>query len=696
MFFAGGASLPYVELLARVSDRSRSIRALIDATHVGGLIPEGELTRLLVSVTDPATWSLYAASGPPQAEWVVRHYSGSDPEPIQVTLRMLPSKVIPLLLGLGGDYQDGPGWKVQEPLKVLSDWVRDLSVGEEEMAIHRMLLIRLSRKCGKEFGERAARAGCLALSLRLESSVSDPGAGRTITIRRGILPQSVRRRVSAEWETVLTLINEFRHESWDLATQLVGEWSAPESTVPGVVVADVEREEMLDFARRMFNDLSHLAVNEPALLRRLSNLAEDINCEIPADPDPDFAILYPVEHYDADWQEEERQQKNAVEDLAADWQTRAPTEVVQRLIAIERAASAAELSWPRFSPTFCERLSALVNTLVEYTELLIAEAACADLVHPFLLQLRDQDRPEWPAIAESMIQDDRYSGIAFMVALTSPVLPTCLNKPLLATAPIFTVLIEVDCLKGLVSAPVVQVLLGHPNPLVAFAAASGMFRGTAPIPVDLCDIWHEAVLATADVVAGELRMSSSATHSLGRILSSDGQLSLDWLMRRVGAVGFNLHAIRGSPSAHAIESLGNRQRKDLLDSSHIEKAGTDAIRLIVGNDLGLFRDLLRREELHDFHLAPLAGHPNDDWCARASITLDAGFTARDIIFATLETNKGGLAFWSYREKGFERLLEADDDRIRELGQEGVDFYGARRMKAELRAREEELRGFGQE
>ena len=133
----------------------------------------------------------------------------------------------------------------------------------------------------------------------------------------------------------------------------------------------------------------------------------------------------------------------------------------------------------------------------------------------------------------------------------------------------------------------------------------------------------------------------------------------------------------------------------LVDSN---RSFDDIVQLLVGEDLNLYRKLIDSLQLKKYHLAPLAGMPDQPWAMKAILAMNAGYSVNDIIEATILA--GGLwtgsesEMWAGWRRRFEALNENEetDSRIFDLARRGAKAMSEREEQAQNRDRYRAVHG----
>jgi len=148
-----------------------------------------------------------------------------------------------------------------------------------------------------------------------------------------------------------------------------------------------------------------------------------------------------------------------------------------------------------------------------------------------------------------------------------------------------------------------------------------------------------------------------------------------------------------------VSALGPEERSQLLSKLPDDQALEAVVQLLVGDDLDLYAQLLRRGDLEHYHLTPLGGHPDDKWIAKAKLAISAGYDADLVAHAAVWASPEGFSFggseaavWSEWIERFEPLCRHDDGDIRAVGDAGKRQSTANRDRALAEERQEAIYG----
>ena len=120
------------------------------------------------------------------------------------------------------------------------------------------------------------------------------------------------------------------------------------------------------------------------------------------------------------------------------------------------------------------------------------------------------------------------------------------------------------------------------------------------------------------------------------------------------------------------------------------------VQRLVGDDLELYQDILKDDQLKSLHLSPLAGVPENLWLDKAKLALASGFDPQDVANATYSQSMSWSGeesrMWSQWVEHFDRLLSHEDEKIHKVGELGKSRAEASRDRALSREREEAIHG----
>lgn len=696
IFFGGPGALDVESFLKIVDTRKEALRTLIGARWCGAHVPD--LERWLEEASLPELWSDYASLGAAEARYVLRRHPELIETVARPTLRNAPETVIPMLLDRMADERFG---RTDHLMDVLMSWANGNPDDMGYLLKRRLTLVRETFNWWKRTrnGQAAIHTLCLALMPGFKYQVTDPGIGRTGTLTSGILKDDGLRDLGSRWPTVLKVVRASERVPWSDLLGLVEVWLEPEHAyLQPVKYAGEARDLVHDFARTMLTDIAGVSRQRPGIQHRIAELAKHAGITIELNLDPVFEVLEPLESFDSnDWEHQDQVWSDAIGELARRWEDRTAEDIAAMLGWYETEARLAGTEGPRLSRRFCNVLAERISDPIAAADALINGDLPSSLVEPFLLKTVAESLHGWTRLAGRCLAKEEYRWITAKAVLVHRSPPRDLLDTALFVAsdmPDLENFMTSSCLR--MPDATIREMMRSSTPRIAVAASVGYWRGNnGNIAEEFRTTWRQAILRSA--VGGVER---SSDYWLKKILSEDGDLSVDWLISSLSGDGHSRYHWRIDDMANAVaRSLGIEQRKMVLerltsaDKIHVT-AGV--IERLVGGDLDLYRRLLPSETLKDHHLdplhrasdwrksdrrnrrgaGPLSPSLGDTWREMALAALDHHYSTQQVLDATIgrSLSRSGeeSEMWARRRREFEALLNDPDDRIVEIGRAGVE------------------------
>ena len=689
VFFKGAMSLPIERLLAQAPYLPHTARTLIGAKARGAAISQELLIRVLEQSHSEDAWKEYAWLGYSEATWTLKHHPEKIIKSAWPALHNVPELAIPLLLEAAIGDQRPLHSNPEHPLRLVDDWVSAGLPGTGEALRRRKLLFEslqdwLSSGADIEVGLRAFQS---VLSPVFKYNVTDPGMGRTVTLRSGYLLIDELLAVQRLWDEALKIIVNVKITDWRSLCDLIEAWGYPGRL--GIEIPSEMYNMMRCFTGRMLCDIIPLVKNCSGVLHWASQIAEHLDLEIKIPLDQDFDILYPKRRPE-DWEAAEAKQMQAVRELAVKWSKLNPVQVVKRVALIEQEAESADIRWPRWTPFLCAEIAEKVLSPTAWIRAMIDAEVTGDLIGPFLRRAARIHDPGWIELAVACLGHPTFRGSVISLVLTLPDALDDLVTRVFSKMEGYAELVEILCLRNQIPEYLVGRLLRHEDETIASAAAQGEWyaepEGT--IRNSLHKDWRDVVLNRA-----------TDDHWLGRILKDNPRLAYDWLGTRLKEQNLVLFRYENALKT-AVGALDVDSRLSILRQVPQAYDAAELVACLIDNDLDLYRVLLSDERLRQFHLVPLSGHPEGIWVEKAKLALDKGYSIEEIAHAvhapyryfSIRWNGNESDMWADWVERFDRLCSHEDERVRRIGELGKANAKASREEALKRERKEAVYG----
>lgn len=688
VFFAGPTALPLQELIDTAPDVAEVARTLVRTAGYGAGVPFDLLTALLERAGSPDAWAEYAALGETEAIWVLNNHPEMTASVADVALERAPKVTIPRLLELAvGDNRPFNPFP-EHPVRRLEGWVQVALPGGGQAVPRRELLVEmvdawLSGGGDCDVGVRVLR---MAMSPAFNDYIADPGSGKRVTFRRGLLLSDELSRLKELWPRVVELVERLEDAPWRYLFEVVHGWAYPGLHTGGNLPEELS-EDLRAFAERMLADVVRVCHGHPGVLHKAAEYARELGWDLEITPDPEFETLFPVEELRADnWRTIQKQQISAVRELAAIWGDRTLLEVSERVARLEAAAEDVNKTYPRHTPVLCEEIAARAEHPLEWLRALLDNGVRPDLVIPFLSKAASSGEEGWEDVACECLGNSSLEFATISVVLTTPDSPSGLLANVSEQLGRFVNVVKIYCMRGQVPEGTLARLLRHEDPKVAGSAAAGEWyadpRGDVRGSLELD--WRAAMLR-----------APTDQHLVSEILQSDPTLAHDWLLRRVSEERL-LGDVDLEPTVEgALSPLDREQKLSVLRAIRSGSMYHSLAVAIVGDDLELYGEFLN-DELTEVHVWPLVSTPTGSWPDKAVLALNAGFSAADVASAAFLSITG----WSGNESDmwekwigwFSGLLSHDNEGIRLVAKYGVAHARQKKRRALGEEQDEDVYG----
>ena len=692
IFFGGPGSLPVDQFLPAVRSRTNSLETLIGAHAWGADVPN--LERLLDEAKSERLWGMYASVGPETARYALVRHPEIIADLAAPALAHIPEKAIPLLLSQVAD-ECQTGVIPDSMLHPLERWIKaGNSRGWGEILDRRQTLLRCTEAWWRQ--TQNARVSLAAISVALEPDFDfasfDPGTGTRMTFTKATLGAGVIEPLATLWPSAMAVLSDAVDIPWTNLLNLLGAWCHSR-----LGNDDETRNAANRFLSRMLNDVASASLHYPGIQHRIAEFAKGAEVAVDTTLDPEFECLYPPDPYNSDDLERAHTRlAEGAQEMARRWSNRPAVDTAKFLGRLEIEARRAGINWPRLTPEFCRTLAKQHPDPAVALKVFIQERLPADLVDPCLRESVKTGKDVWPIVSDCF-DDELYVAMAVQLTIGHEHAPPEMVTSALAKVGDPPRLIEHCCACGEVSRTALTRMFRSSDVSTAVSAAIGHWMATrhsrTDIPLD--EAWRRAFLRSSGI-----RLSSTDSHWTGKILATDAELAVKWLIRFFdsGQSSFGYHA--GETATKVISNLHSAQRIHILNAIRPPNRiiGTPKIICaLVGNDTEIYGHLLGLDGLKYYHLSPLLGQADGDWKNLAIQALEHGYSVHDVVGTNLF---GGERSWSgeYSDMwaglriNYEALANDNDPRIATLGQLGVKETGKLEQKAKKEEREEAVHG----
>lgn len=700
------APFDYRDLLEKAPSTASGVENLVLAAQRGVEVPRGELLEWVRKAGTKTSWEVLASLDPPAALWVLEHYPGPVEDVARKALHHAPEATIGQLLDLErsetatGRQNSNPN----HPMRILKEWVQGIPRWQDlqkETLRRRETLLRSIQSYLEDDGiEAIAQEAFFAVFLPVLKGTSPTPVDDGITLRWGLVPDSVIEPLQDLWRDNWKLLPLLSCESWPHLAKTLWQWIEPREGKGEI--SEAKRERCRDFARCMLKDLAPSADGSPGFISAFLQFAERLDLNLPLVPDPAFEMLFPErDRYLKRLLAEEEPQNERIQALAGDWGSRRPNEVAADLGFYEDEAAKIERRWPRLTTMLCRTLADNVARPEQWLEAFLEHKLPADLTTLFLEKTVETQRGDWEQQIQRCLglEDYAWSTAELVLRLAEP------SETLLSAS--LEVLrgaverVEVACLRGEVPIPNLRRILVHPNWKLALAAATGEWNAEPAREVrrEVQREWHEAILRARSRDYDD-QLSQRDDHWLSEILKDDRALALEWLQRRLRDADLPLSMDERGAFSAAVGALREGQILALLPTL---ETIVDSQSFFVGELLEhfawqpqIYAELLRSSRLYQFHLKPLEGKlPDKSWKELAALALEEGKEPKavaSVSFYSAGYWGFGVEHWGKWETAFVEMEKTAEGPLLEVARHGLRIAREKIEAAKQEQRRYELTG----
>lgn len=686
----GQPGYPWRLFIEAIDRPDQSLTTLVAAKLRGADIPT-EVLQQLASISGDEGLQAFAYLGENQSRWVLETAPDKVLAVSAPALQNAPNLAIPLLLDRAVGDERLPHSTPEHPIRLLSDWVRASPPGSRDVLSRRLVLARETASWLATGGNPAVggRAFSISLDPSFERNEVDPGAGMTMSFIWGPLDAREIESLGSVWEVVTQAHGEHGVD-WPSTIEALQRWAHPR-TLSNQAIGDEVTAALAAGAREMIADLIPLAEGHPGVLTRLRALADDVDLKTNVDIPAEFAILFPEEDYAQGSEAMLERQRLAAESLAAELASQSAAEVVRRLVSHENEAAVARIAWPRLTPTVAKHLAAAVRSPIEWMSELLDAGGPPDVIAPLIQRVLRERARGWGAILAKMMSLDPFMLVgseAALMFLDSDSEYVAAAIEILNASPFGPQMVETLALRGEIPLWTLALLLTRGSQATRTAAAVGEWLADPKGSVrgELIHEWRMALLKAPE-----------EAYWIGEILSADEELALAWLKGRVRDDRFTAwYLSEHEATIKAVQALGRESRSELIATMPVTVMFGELVAGLVSGNAELLKVLLARDDAQSVHLAPLRGHPPQEWPELVRAASGAGYTPAQIGGAAFDGSMSWSGneseMWRAWEREFSGYLEHDDDTVRAAASAATQYARERREMALAEERDEAVRG----
>jgi hypothetical protein len=680
------------KLYESAPNKETALMGLIGAMANGAIVDENRLLAELQDIDSIKTWGRLAWVGPGWCEKVINEHPGAIESLADPPLHHIPERAIPLLLTLAIGDKRPENAHPEAPIRKLGDWVTHFSLHAQDAVKRRQLLLATTllwlRQGGNELVAWKILPKCV--SFQYENSETDPGDGKAVTLTFGLVSLSDLKEIAELWVPIVEYAKEFPPSDWEALKAVLNDWLHP--YVPNVVPPDGFDE----LARAKAIEVIQQLIIQPdlpknALIRWA--IEHEIGTDIVADSE--FLAFCPPDRIRAsgDWRVAEKKYGEDATALGKKWATQAPESVAEKLVLFEKERRLFGINWPLLGHAVCYSIANHVSNLAAWVETFMKYDVEADYLFPLVRQAivkKDPQTYKWLSLALSM---KSYRWHAISEILANGELPKELFLQAWPFLGEYSKGIGVMALRGDIASGRLEALSEHDNKELLLEVAIGDFHSDKqPLLRNNRAIWLKMF---RKAIMGMKELNTHYFYDIEKLLESVPEIRFDLAAALLTETKY-ISWVHDEPYRKLFALMGVDEKIRLLPL--LEGIyPTDFTAWLIGDDLSIYRALLKNEKLRSHHLLPLKGKPSELlWQGKALLALDYGYQPRDVARAAFgnhwEWSGSAVAFWQGWIDEYNILLNSSDPRLQEVGRIGKELPEYERGKSRKEEEHEAIYG----
>lgn len=656
-FFDSKVPLQLDEFLDRASSIESVFSTLLGALSRGAAVPNYVLIDMFRNSHGSDVWEEFVWADPTHAKIVLERFPSRVTVLAGSLLLREPDRMVPKLLQSAvGD--DRPLHSTpNHPLRTLKDWVESAPQATGEAVQRRRVLWKHVKASIAKGDDPSVSLACLKiiLSPSFNAHESIPGNPHAFNVSFGSIVPKELREIADLWSEVKQLLMELKISNWSPIFEAVDEWVYWRHHSR---VLEEHRSIRNDTAIRMLTDLFEMCNSRPGMQMEIIERATTLGLQLEGKVNEEFALLFPHEKLDKDWEEKERQQGNAVKALASDWSKENASVWSKRLMSYVREARASGHMFPDYSGHLCNVIASTTNNALSCLDELIENQADSHHLLPFARRVLQEKPLGWEERFRTCNAKRTWHEISVRLILPAGDIHGEILTEAIEVAKSCPKIVEILCRHNDLPADRIQSLLAQDDPNLSEATAIGLWHSepTGHIEEIYLAQWRASVVAHVH-----------QEYHLNQMIGADPHLAFMWLHDRATIDRPHYYDELYTTSAN---QLNVEQRKKIIDALQPDcYHARPVIKALVGNSSDIFRHLLSKDLPSWVHMSPLTGTPDQDWCELAKCALTAGYSAADLMsypfsdapasFGTISSRfESELEVWQSLSSNDPQILEA--------------------------------------
>jgi len=693
IFKSGGLSLEaeYWEWFAITESKTSALMTLLEAIGKGAESDLNIVVDNLKNFGNDRLWKNFASISEECCKLAWDNCQSGRITLAEPALVLMPDQAIPYLLesSIGDDRPEHS--TLSAPQRIIDDWIKTYSYREKNGASRRVKLLSIALEwfCKSENFEVIWKTIPKCMSLDYSGHDTDPGDERKLFISRGTVSFDDLKEISKLWSLILDFIKNTPPQNWNLLTATFHAWLFPNKFESSL--SDDYREFCRDEVQQIFNIVIKLKGIPENALRRWG--ASHQLCTVDQ-IDEGYLVLWPLDPLrgDDDYMARFKKCEEDAKKLGIAWASRNPNDVAKDLVRFREETNSVSDRWSGYEFAVNMSIATEVQNINDWIDAYIEQKVHRFCLEPFLREAVQKECEDVENTLLNALSFQEYRGIAISLILSSNSFSVDAVLATYAFLEDYRQAIGGMILRHEMPLRNIKLISKHDSADLMLDITLGDLRASNPMIFEQeNDLWLEMFRKGINKVR---RLESEFFYDLDYLIKKAPEVVYDLVVALIENVDY-INLAYESEYQTLFNALSREQKIELLPRL-IHAREDELASALIDQDVELYKELLKKDDLKRFHLAPLEGSPTTStWQEKAKLALDHGYKPDEVAWAARENHMEYSKTSVYLEEwkqSFESLQGSDHAGLQAVAKAGVEMITIELDKALKCEKDEDIYG----
>jgi hypothetical protein len=703
-FLSGAKAADPFAIMNYFDSKNDTLEVLLNATLRGGSIDLEALYEYVKQSGNKNLFSLFAATNKKNAIRVIKkHPNKALAAPMQY-LQDTPEEFIPKFLDKAINDNRELHSNPNHPLRVLSDWVKQSNPRTELNISNRKALLRAlkSWKNLQKYPSIATQVIKIAFSPAYEKHSNDPGSGRTLSWTNGIISSRDIDALEEMWTSdIEEIICQIPIRAWSHLVELLHS-VAYESSTGMYTLNDMQETALGKLTQKLAESMNNHSTEYDSVQTEIQAVAEAKKLKIEQkNGNSNYQVLYPTERTLSKFREEEKKFIEAAKSLARKHIGSDPDDTIKMVVDMHNQADAVNKNYPDLTDVFCREIALNNNiNLLAWADASIKLGDRVEVSGVFIEQVvRRLPKSDCDKIVNLAFYDLKHRGTVSKLIMQGEITDEDLVAQLVDNLDDFARQAEIIALRGEMSEEIAKKFMTSKSNIGSMWTASGYAyakkSSNSQISEIMYPLWRDALINY------KLTGNWNIDHYLVQALEFDSSLYVKWFAAQLPLKhkstkeqyfdGFSKTA------KDLIDKLSYSEKKTIISSLTENDRSRSIANKLVGNDVVLYRELLKNTKTKDYNLVPLINQSGTVWVDFVEAALNGGVEQAEV--ESYCKNAAGSwsgpasQYYKSESKRFNHAIVSENEIIVAIAKSCKSFYENLSKERLVREKKEDILGF---